>query len=142
MHAGTHTPVLRKSVSYVTNNLCLTSPRTGIGPESFAFISSDGNFTGGSSISADELSFYQQHGFYITGSDYIQRPEVLESNFYAWRATGDTKYLDRAASAIKSFNTFLPTTVAFAGINDVNNKNSSKIDDMESFWFAEVLKYL
>ncbi len=31
--AGTHTPVLRKSVSYVTNNLCLTSPRTGIGPD-------------------------------------------------------------------------------------------------------------
>ncbi|PBK67430.1 glycoside hydrolase family 47 protein, partial [Armillaria solidipes] len=118
------------------------STATGIGPETFAFISSDGNFTGGSSISADQLSFYQQHGFYITGSDYIQRPEVLESNFYAWRATGDTKYLDRAASAIKSFNTFLPTTVAFAGINDVNNKNSSKIDDMESFWFAEVLKYL
>ncbi|KAK0452349.1 glycoside hydrolase family 47 protein [Armillaria borealis] len=95
------------------------STATGIGPETFAFISSDGNFTGGSSISADQLSFYQQHGFYITGSDYIQRPEVLESNFYAWRAT-----------------------VAFAGINDVNNKNSSKIDDMESFWFAEVLKYL
>ncbi|SJK98514.1 related to Mannosyl-oligosaccharide alpha-1,2-mannosidase precursor [Armillaria ostoyae] len=118
------------------------STATGIGPETFAFISSDGNFTGGSSISADQLSFYQQHGFYITGSDYIQRPEVLESNFYAWRATGDTKYLDRAASAINSFNTFLPTTVAFAGINDVNNKNSSKIDDMESFWFAEVLKYL
>lgn len=118
------------------------STATGIGPETFAFISNDGNFTGGSTISADQLSFYQQHGFYITGSDYIQRPEVLESNFYAWRATGDTKYLDRAASAIKSFNTFLPTTVAFAGINDVNNKNSSKIDDMESFWFAEVLKYL
>ncbi|KAK0458700.1 glycoside hydrolase family 47 protein [Desarmillaria tabescens] len=118
------------------------STATGIGPETFAYISSDGNFTGGGTISADQLSFYQQHGFYITGSDYIQRPEVLESNFYAWRVTGDTKYLDRAASAIKSFRTFLPTTVAFAGINDVNNKNSTKIDDMESFWFAEVLKYL
>ncbi|KAG7448703.1 glycoside hydrolase family 47 protein [Guyanagaster necrorhizus] len=118
------------------------STATGIGPETFAFISSDGNFTGGSAIDADQLSFYQEHGFYITGSDYIQRPEVLESNFYAWRATGDTKYLDRAASAINSFQTFLPATVAFAGINDVNNRNSTKIDDMESFWLAEVLKYL
>ncbi|KAK0199195.1 seven-hairpin glycosidase [Desarmillaria ectypa] len=118
------------------------STATGIGPETFAYISRDGNFTGGSTVSADQLSFYQQHGFYITGSDYILRPEVLESNFYAWRVTGDTKYLDRAASAIESFKTFLPATVAFTGIDDVNNKNSTKIDDMESFWFAEVLKYL
>lgn len=124
------------------NKTYFYSSSTGIGPESFAFISKDGNFTGGGPIIADELEFYDNHGFYITGSDYIQRPEVLESNFYAWRATGDTKYLDRAASAIESFNSFLPTAVAFAGINDVNDDQTTQIDDMESFWFAEVLKYL
>ncbi|KAJ7163478.1 glycoside hydrolase family 47 protein [Mycena crocata] len=115
---------------------------TGIGPENFAFISSDGNFTGGDSIAPDQQAFYNKHGFYITGSDYIQRPEVLESNFYAWRVTGDTKYLDRAAAAIASFNKFLPANVAFAGLNDVNNPKAGKIDTTESFWFAEVLKYL
>ncbi|KAJ6480917.1 glycoside hydrolase family 47 protein [Mycena sanguinolenta] len=115
---------------------------TGIGPENFAFISADGNFAGGSAITADQLAFYNEHGYYITHADYIQRPEVLESNFYAWRVTGDTKYLDRAADAIASFNTFLPTTVAFAGLNDVNDAGAGLIDDMESFWFAEVLKYL
>ena len=50
--------------------------------------------------------------------------------------------MDRAAAAIESFNNFLPATVAFAGINDVDSAKSTKIDDMESFWFAEVLKYL
>ena len=115
---------------------------TGIGPETFAYISSDGNYTGGNPPTADQIEFYYKHGYYITGSDYILRPEVLESNFYAWRATGDTKYLDNAASAIESFQKYLPATVAYAGINDVNNVNSTKIDDMESFWFAEVLKYL
>ncbi|KAH7931258.1 glycoside hydrolase family 47 protein [Leucogyrophana mollusca] len=118
------------------------STATGIGPESFAYISSDGNYTGGSAPDASAMSFYNEHGFYITGADYILRPEVLESNFYAWRATGDTKYLDNAASAIKSFQDYLPTTVAFAGINDVNSVDSTKVNDMESFWFAEVLKYL
>ncbi|KAF7363178.1 alpha-1,2-Mannosidase [Mycena venus] len=136
------------------------STETGIGPETFAFISSDGNFTGGAAITDEQLAFYNEHGFYITGSDYIQRPEVLESNFYAWRVTGDTKYLDRAASAIASFNKFLPTTVAFACLNNVNDITQGFIDDMESFWhvglfrrsvcvlnlciyrFAEVLKYL
>ena len=56
--------------------------------------------------------------------------------------TGDTKYLDRAASAIKSFQTYLPATVAYSGINDVNNVTSSRYDDMPSFWLGEVLKYL
>lgn len=85
-----------------------------------------------------------EHGYYITAADYIQRPEVLESNFYAWRVTGDTKYLDRARDAIKSFNKYLstPSGTGFAGINDVNNPETTQIDDTESFWFAEVLKYL
>ncbi|KAF9568668.1 glycoside hydrolase family 47 protein [Agrocybe pediades] len=116
---------------------------TGIGPEAFAYISSDGNFTGpGNIISPDQLAFYEKHGFYITASDYILRPEVLESNFYAFRVTGDPKYLNRAASAVNSFNKFLKTPTGFAGLNDVNDVQTSLIDDTESFWFAEVLKYL
>ncbi|KAF5379218.1 hypothetical protein D9615_005884 [Tricholomella constricta] len=118
------------------------STATGIGPEGFAFISSDGEFTGGNTPSTSQRNFNAQHGYYITSSPYILRPEVLESNFYAYRATGDTKYLDRAASAIDSFNTFLRTPTGFAGLNNVNSANSGKIDDTESFWFAEVLKYL
>ncbi|KAH0580813.1 hypothetical protein H2248_011972 [Termitomyces sp. 'cryptogamus'] len=118
------------------------STQTGIGPESFAFISSDGNFTGGTPANVADLKFNAQHGFYITDGVYIQRPEVLETNFYAWRATGDTKYLDRAASAVASFDKFLQTPTGYAGINDVNNVANGLVDDTESFWFAEVLKYL
>ena len=71
------------------------------------------------------------------------RPEVLESNFYAWRSTGDVKYYKRAISATQSFATYLKTpTVAYAPIDDVDSTDSDFIDDMESFWFAEVLKYL
>ncbi|TDL22866.1 seven-hairpin glycosidase [Rickenella mellea] len=123
------------------------STATGIGPEVFAYISSNdlnGTFTGGDPPSVTDLAFYEQHGFYIFngGSDYILRPEVLESNFYAWRVSGDVKYQQRAAQAIDSINTFLAVNGAFAGIDDVNSINSTKIDDTESFFFAEVLKYL
>lgn len=78
----------------------------------------------------------------MTQSDYILRPEVLESNFYAWRVTGDTKYLDRAMNAVDGFNQHLTANNAFAGLRDVNSVESAKINGMESFWFAEVLKYL
>jgi mannosyl-oligosaccharide alpha-1,2-mannosidase len=118
------------------------STATGIGPEVFAYMSGDGNYTGGTAPNQEQLDFYYQHGFYITAPDYVLRPEVLESNFYAWRATGDIKYFNNAISAIVSFKKYLPTTVAYAGIYDVNNVDSDKIDDMESFWFAEALKYL
>ena len=63
----------------------------------------------------------------MTTSDYIQRPEVLESNFYAWRATGNTEYLDRAASAVASFEKWLKleTNSGYVGLWDVNNLTSS-----------------
>ena len=67
---------------------------------------------------------------------------MLESNFYAWRVTGNQVYLERARSAVASFNTYLSTGTGFAGIYDVNNVTTPKVDETESFWFAEVLKYL
>ncbi|KAL0069252.1 hypothetical protein AAF712_003616 [Marasmius tenuissimus] len=121
------------------------STATGIGPEVFRFISTNkDDFSNNMRLTPAQAVFYQKHGFYITGADYMLRPEVLESNFYAWRVTGDHKYLDRAASAIASFNKYLPAkkTGGFAGLNDVDNPSEGQIDTTESFWFAEVLKYL
>ncbi|KAF9259730.1 glycoside hydrolase family 47 protein [Marasmius fiardii PR-910] len=121
------------------------STQTGIGPEVFRYITTNKtDSSNNATLTAAQQTFYQQHGFYITSADYILRPEVLESNFYAWRATGDVKYLDRAASAIDSFNKFLlvPETGGYAGLNNVNDISQGRIDDTESFWFAEVLKYL
>lgn len=97
-------------------------------------------------MSLSQSAFYQEHGFYITAADYVLRPEVLESNFYAWRVTGDTKYVDRAIAAVQSFEKNLKVPgqgiTGYAGRMDVNDINSDRIDDTASFWFAEVLKYL
>lgn len=119
------------------------STATGIGPEYFGYFSSDGNYTG-SSPSDGDIAFYEKHGFFIYPgeSDYYLRPEVLESNFYAWRVTGDPKYVERAASALDSFMYYLEVPSSYAGIDDVDATDSAFIDDMQSFWFAEVLKYL
>ncbi|KAL0569097.1 hypothetical protein V5O48_012873 [Marasmius crinis-equi] len=124
------------------------STLTGIGPEVFLYITTNATDESNSLIlTQEQQAFYQQHGFYLNSSDtsyYDLRPEVLESNFYAWRATGDTKYLDRAASTIDNFNKYLVAekTGGFAGLRDVNDPSKGMINNTESFWFAEVLKYM
>lgn len=65
------------------------STLTGIGPESFAW-----NPSNTTTLTATQQAFYDNAGFYITSSQYILRPEVLESFYYAYRATGDRKYQD------------------------------------------------
>ncbi|KAG0212417.1 maturation of Asn-linked oligosaccharides protein [Mortierella sp. GBA30] len=123
-----------------------SSTATGLGPEAFAFLSSDGNYTGGLPPTADQMQFYMdnQHGFYITISDYLLRPEVLQSNLYAWRSTGDMKYYQAALRALQQIQQFaiVPANGGAAGLNDVNNAAAGGIDDTESFFFSGVLKYL
>ncbi|CEL60910.1 putative mannosyl-oligosaccharide alpha-1,2-mannosidase 1B OS=Neosartorya fumigata (strain CEA10 / CBS 144,89 / FGSC A1163) GN=mns1B PE=3 SV=1 [Rhizoctonia solani AG-1 IB] len=116
---------------------------TGIGPEVFAYIGLDGNYTGVSPTASD-LEFYQKNGFYVYNNYayYDLRPEVLESNFYAWRATGNIKYFDRAVSGLESIKKYCTPGVGVAGINDVRSQNSTYIDHTESFFFAEVIKYI
>ncbi|KAF8609188.1 glycoside hydrolase family 47 protein [Ceratobasidium sp. AG-I] len=117
---------------------------TGIGPEVFAFIGPDGNWTGGAPPSAADLEFYNQNGFYVYNgyAYYDLRPEVLESNFYAWRATGDIKYYNRAVEGLESIKKYCRPGTGVAGIYDVRSTNSSYIDQTESFFFAEVMKYI
>ncbi|KAB5593644.1 hypothetical protein CTheo_2937 [Ceratobasidium theobromae] len=117
---------------------------TKIGPEMFGYVASDGNWNGGSGPSSDDLAFYKKNGFYVYGSNsyYDLRPEVLESNFYAWRATGDIKYFNRAVSGLESLKLYCSPGVGLDGIKDVRKVYSGYMDHTESFFFAEVIKYI
>lgn len=66
---------------------------TQIGPETFAWNPPSGT------LNATQQAFYERAGFYIVNSQYILRPEVLESFYYAYRATGDSKYQDVSVSS-------------------------------------------
>lgn len=54
---------------------------TKIGPESFSWDPK--------SVPRDQEAFFKRAGFYVTNGDYILRPEVIESFYYAWRITGE-----------------------------------------------------
>ncbi|GAC92612.1 glycoside hydrolase [Pseudozyma hubeiensis SY62] len=118
-----------------------TSSPSGIGPESFVFIG-QGNNTNG--ITINDAAFYRQHGFDFEVTQYILRPEVMESVFYAYRTTGDTKWQDIAWAAWTSIyrNCLVKQNGALAALADVNSTSPTKLDDSESFLYAETFKYL
>lgn len=111
-----------------------TQTATRIGPEIFAWNASN--------VPANQSAFFNTTGFYITSPGYQLRPEVIESYYYAYRATSDPKYQDWAWEAFLAIN---ETTRVGSGYSSVSNVNveggGNHTDFQESFWFAEVLKY-
>ncbi|GAP88406.1 putative glycoside hydrolase family 47 protein [Rosellinia necatrix] len=116
---------------------------TGIGPEGFAWQDSTlGNASNNGAAPSDQAAFYNKNGFWISSSPYVLRPEVIESYYYAYRATGDSKYQDWAWDAFLNINKTCSAGVGFSAVTNVNAANGgSFFDSQESFWFAEVLKY-
>ena len=68
---------------------------------------------------------------------------MLESVFYAYRATGDTRWQDLAWTAFQALRKHCESdSGAWASISDVRKTNTEQIDNSESFVYAETLKYL
>ncbi|OJD32067.1 glycoside hydrolase family 47 protein [Diplodia corticola] len=111
-----------------------TSTATGIGPETFSWNESN--------VPDDQLSFYNEHGFWIVTSSYDLRPEVLESYYYAFRQTRDPRYREWAWEAIVNINATARRGSGFSAVEDVNVAGGGTANDnQESFLFAEVMKY-
>ena len=76
----------------------------------------------------------------IASPGYPLRPEIVESTYYLYHATHDPKYLAMGQTYLNSLMKYCRTKEAFAALADVRSKQ--KTDAMESFFFAETLKYL
>jgi mannosidase alpha-like ER degradation enhancer 2 len=76
----------------------------------------------------------------VTAKAYYLRPEIIESAFYLLRMTGDTKYRAMGETFYRSLVRYCRTEAGYAYLKDVVTKE--KADGMESFFFAETLKYL
>jgi len=110
-----------------------TSSVTGIGPESFVFKTTSG---GTNQVTIDDPAFYEKNGFNYGSVDYVLRPEVLESVFYAYRTTGDSHWQDLAWAAFNNIQKYCKAPAALAGIVAVNDTQTQQYDDSESFLYA------
>jgi glycosyl hydrolase family 47 len=71
---------------------------------------------------------------------YVLRPENIESAYYLFHFTKDPRYLAMGQTFYDSLVKYCRNDVAYAALRDVEKKTQR--DDMESFFFAETLKYL
>ena len=76
----------------------------------------------------------------ITYNGYELRPEIIESAYYLYHFTNDPRYRAMGHTFYDSLIKYCRTDVAYAALSDVEKK--TKKDEMESFFFAETLKYL
>ena len=76
----------------------------------------------------------------ITYPAYPLRPEIIESTYYLYFFTNDSKYLDMGQTYFDGLRKYCRTADAYAALKNVETKE--KANSMESFFFAETLKYL
>jgi mannosyl-oligosaccharide alpha-1,2-mannosidase len=72
---------------------------------------------------------------------YILRPEAIESVFMMYRLTGDAEWQNKAWAMFERIEHVTKTEIASSAIRDVTSAKPEKLDQMESFWLAETLKY-
>lgn len=76
----------------------------------------------------------------ITSPSYPLRPEIIESTYYLYHYTHDPKYLAMGITYYNALVQYCRTEDAYAALKDVQTK--AKDDSMESYFFAETMKYL
>ncbi|KAK8075978.1 glycoside hydrolase family 47 protein [Apiospora phragmitis] len=77
----------------------------------------------------------------IFGKNYILRPEAIESVWYMYRITGDTKWQEKGWRMFEAIIKATQTESGHSAIQDVLVPYPDRTNEMESFWPAETLKY-
>ena len=88
-------------------------------------------------IEPEEMNYMTMN---VTYNGYELRPEIIESAYYLYHFTNDQRYRAMGRTFYDSLIKYCRTDVAYAALSDVEKK--TKKDEMESFFFAETLKYL
>ncbi|KAF3768668.1 family 47 glycoside hydrolase [Cryphonectria parasitica EP155] len=96
-------------------------------------------------VDAATRAWAEEYGYFIEYGDevYASFPESIESWFYAYRITGEQRWADYVWDAFLAINSTARNSVAFATVNNVNMPfGGSQSNNLDSFFFAEVLKYI
>ena len=121
-----------------------SSTTSGIGPEIMSWRTGVGEHQGTFLPQTDlQIRHLAEFGFWIVDPRYKLRPEYAESLFYAWRITGEQRYRDWAWDAFQAIERSCRADFGYASIGNVTKEpgKMKSLDENESFWMAETLKY-
>ncbi|KAL5315656.1 hypothetical protein ACEPPN_016526 [Leptodophora sp. 'Broadleaf-Isolate-01'] len=77
----------------------------------------------------------------VRDARYLLRPEAIESVFIMHRITNNPYWRESGWNMFKAIQAHTLTPLAHSAINDVMKGAPEQVDEMESFWLAETLKY-
>lgn len=87
----------------------------------------------------------EKYPFYINSMDasFLMRPEFVESLFYAYRITGDSKYRDIASDSFEKMMKHVKQVhnrhIEISAIKDLFT--DKELDSLPYYWFTRTLKY-
>ena len=88
-------------------------------------------------------SFRVQDGrIELDSTEYLLRPEVVETYFYLWRYTKDQRWRDYGWEFALALESHCRTEGGFSGLNNVNVVDGGRVNRQQSWFLAETLKYL
>ncbi|KAJ5082828.1 mannosyl-oligosaccharide alpha-1-2-mannosidase 1B [Penicillium argentinense] len=92
---------------------------------------------------ATNRAYAAKNGYIIEDPSFRSYPEPLESNFYAYRIMGGSRWQDYNWEIFQALNTTRSKSVPYAEITDVNAPYGGElVNFVSSFYFTEALKYL
>ncbi|TCD63845.1 hypothetical protein EIP91_004887 [Steccherinum ochraceum] len=144
-----------------------TEQPAGLGPETIKMFAPDTRFDGErygakSGLWIDTLDDWNKEGreglppgteekdlvkdsskdYEVTRSDYILRPETVESMYLLWKTTGDPRWRERAWSIFLALERRAKADSGYASVSNVTSFEKGQGNEMPSFFLSETLKYL
>ncbi|KAI9910342.1 hypothetical protein PsorP6_011158 [Peronosclerospora sorghi] len=89
-------------------------------------------------LSPDVVSFPEMR---VVNPQYHLRPETIESLFYLYRVTKNSKYRELGWEIFRALETHAKTKHGYAAVRNVTKLPAEQDNWMESFFLAETLKY-
>ncbi|KAI1951321.1 hypothetical protein LOZ12_005635 [Ophidiomyces ophidiicola] len=77
----------------------------------------------------------------IDNKEYHLRPEAIESVFILYRISGDQSLQDKGWEMFSAIERHTRTQIAYGALADVTSPTPTIMNEMESFWTGETLKY-
>ncbi|KAK2624030.1 hypothetical protein QTJ16_006664 [Diplocarpon rosae] len=77
----------------------------------------------------------------VRDARYLLRPEAIESVFIMHRITANPYWRESGWNMFRAIQAHTVTKLAHSAVSDVRKGAPEQVDEMESFWLAETLKY-